>query len=334
MDQAFHRRHLLARLAAERAGLLEGLLGLDKAALTQQSVYDEALADSAAAWTVKDILAHIAAWDRWEERTMRAIVADEEPDLAAVQDFAAANAAFVDPWRDRSLDEVLAELTAARSEWVTWLKSVPDEAFFHPRSYFGHEWTFSKVPLQVQWQHDAEHAGEIASWREAAGLKAKTTGSKSVLLAALEAAREELLVAAALVPTGERTMRPVVGQWTLKDLLGHITDWEWYGVAGLRQMAAGQPPDPEPIDSIESWNTRHAQARRDQPWERVWDDLHATRQAILQVLLELGPDVMQQSFPFAWGPHGTPYQWMCIFVEHDREHARDLRKHASEQDPP
>jgi hypothetical protein len=103
----------------------------------------------------------------------------------------------------------------------------------------------------------------------------------------------------------------------------------WYAVVGLRQMADGQPPNPEPLDSIEAWNTRHAQARQDQPWDVVWSDLHAARQALLQVLLRLDPDTMARSFPFAWGPQGTPYQWACIFVEHDRDHARDPRKDES-----
>jgi hypothetical protein len=257
MDKASQRRHLLARLAAERGALLEGLLGLDEPTLVARPVFDD--------WSVKEILAHVAAWDRWEERTMRPMVAGETPDFSAVQDFAASNAAFVAPWRDRDLEEVLAELVAARSDWVAWLQSLSDEEFFRPRSYSGHPWTFSEVPLQVQWKHDAEHAAQVARWREAEKLKS-LTGSRPVLLAALQAARDELLAAAALVPNMERTSRVVCGDWTLKDLLGHVADWEWYGVAGLRQMAAGQPPDPEPIDTIENWNQVHAEARREQSW--------------------------------------------------------------------
>jgi len=322
MDKASQRRYLLARLAAERGALLEGLLGLEEPTLVARPVFDD--------WSVKEILAHIAAWDRWEERTMRSMVAGETPDFSAVQDFAVSNAAFVAPWRDRSLEEVLAELMAARSDWVAWLKSLPDEEFFRPRAYSGHAWTFSEVPLQVQWEHDAEHAAQIARWREAGELKGRT-GSPALLLAALEAAREELLAAAALVPAGERTSRAVCGDWTLKDLLGHVADWEWYGVAGLRQMAAGQPPDPEPIDTIQSWNEAHAEARRDQPWEMVWEDLHAARQAFLKVLEGMDQAAMAQPFPFAWGPRGTPYQWMAVFVRHDREHAHDLRRNQREQ---
>lgn len=316
MDKESQRRHLLARLVSERAALLQGLLGLDESTLTERPVFGD--------WTVKDILAHIAAWDRWEERTMRCMVTGKEPDFTAVQDFAASNAAFVAEWRDRCLDEVLTELVAARSDWVAFLESLSDEEFFRPRSYYGHEWTFSEIPMQVQWEHDSEHFKQIAEWREAEALKG-ASGSMSVLLAALASAREELLTAATLVPVGERTVRPVCGEWTLKDVLGHIADWEWYGVEGLRQTADGQLPELEPLDDFEAWNRSHVEARRDQPWEAVWDDLHAARRALLEVLTGMSQAAMSRSFPFPWWPEGTPYQWTSVFVAHDRDHSRDLR---------
>jgi uncharacterized damage-inducible protein DinB/predicted RNase H-like HicB family nuclease len=58
-----YQRRLLAYLAAERAGLLEQLLGLDAQVLVGTLIVDS--------WSIKDMLAHIAAWDRWEDRTMR-----------------------------------------------------------------------------------------------------------------------------------------------------------------------------------------------------------------------------------------------------------------------
>jgi hypothetical protein len=316
MENDQRRQQLLARLAAERAGLLEGLLGLDQPTLTEKLVYDD--------WSVKDILAHVAGWDRWEERTMRAMVAGEEPDFSVVQDFAVSNAAMLADWRDRSLEEVLTELMAARSDWVAFLASLSDEEFFLSRSYYGHDWTFSDVPMQIQWGHDAEHAKEIVGWRDAEGLGGGR-GPIPVLLAALEAARAELLSASVLVPESERATRPICGEWTLKDVLGHVADWEWYAVKGLRQMADGQKPDPEPIVDIETWNVAHVKARRDQPWEAVWDDLHAARRAFLEVLNGMSEAELARSFPFAWGEEGSPYQWCAVFVGHDREHARDPR---------
>jgi predicted RNase H-like HicB family nuclease/uncharacterized damage-inducible protein DinB len=157
------RRELLARLAAERAALLGQLVGLDERTLVEEPVVED--------WTVKDLLAHVAAWDRWEDRTMRCMAVGEVPDLTAVRDFDASNAVFVAEWRDRTLDEVLTELQAARADWMAWLESLPEEEFFRPRSYEGWDWAFSREPVEIQWQHDAEHAAQIANWREGRGLK-------------------------------------------------------------------------------------------------------------------------------------------------------------------
>jgi uncharacterized damage-inducible protein DinB/predicted RNase H-like HicB family nuclease len=158
---AAYRAHLLGLLAAERERLLAQLEGLDEGALTRAPVFD--------GWTVKDVLAHIAAWDRWEDQAMRSMVAGEEPDFAAVQDFDAAIAAFVAACRDRSWSDVLVELHASRADWVAWLENLPLDEYFRPRSYGGYDWSFHTTPLPVQWQHDAEHAEQIASWRQAAG---------------------------------------------------------------------------------------------------------------------------------------------------------------------
>lgn len=321
---AARRGCLLARLAAERAGLLWQLVDLDERALTEMPFLDD--------WTAVDLMAHVAAWDRWEHRAMGSMVAGEAPDLSALGDFDASNAAFVAAWRERTaglspgeaLSEVLTELQAARLDWVAWLETLPDEEFFRRRFHSGYDWSFATVPLPVQWEHDAAHGGQIAASRQAAGL-GSTTGPKAVLLAALAAAREELLAAAALVPPEERTSRLVCGEWTLRDVVGHVADWEWFGVEGLRLMAAGQPPQVELVEDIDSWNQAHAQARRNQPWELAWTDLHASRETLLGVLRAMDQEILARTFAFPWGGLGTPHGWIRIYLAHDREHARDLR---------
>jgi hypothetical protein len=149
-------------------------------------------------------------------------------------------------------------------------------------------------------------------------------GPKEVLLAALDAVRQELLACAALVPATERDLRPVCGIWTLKEVFGHVADWEQVGVKGLRDMASGKAPQVELIDDIETWNQAHAGARRGQTWNVVWDDLQAIRQAFLETVQNASQAALARPYPFPWGIEGTPYQWVSVFVRHDRDHARDL----------
>jgi hypothetical protein len=312
------RRRLVARLAAERGELLWQLLGLDDGSLTRPPIF----ADSD--WTVKDLLAHVAAWDRWEHRAMAALVAGEAPDFAVVEDTDAFNARAVDAWRDRTLAEVLTELYGARAAWVAWLRDVPLEEFFRPRELQGWDWAFPNC-LEIQWQHDAEHAAQLAAWREEKAA-ASETGPKAVLIAALNAARDELLTSIALVRPSQRTSHAVCGHWTLKDLVGHVADWEQVGVEGLRDMAAGRPPDIAFIPDIDAWNRKHAAAREDQAWETCWEDLRKTREQLLDVLGEMGQAKLEKSYIFPWGPRGTAYEWVRVFAAHDREHAQGLRE--------
>jgi len=321
IERTIERAQLLARLAAERAGLLEQLIGLDERTLTDSPIFDD--------WMVKDLLAHVAAWDRWELQEMKRMASGEAPDLTAVRDMDAFNAAVVAAWRDRTLAEVLTELQDARATWVSWLQALSEEEFFFRQRLFGCEdWSFPGC-LEVQWRHDTEHAAQISAWREAEGLKVKA-GPKAVLLAALAAARDELLTAAARVPPEERASRPVCGKWTLKDVLGHVADWEWLGVDGLREMAAGHAPQVEYVEDLDAWNQAHTEARRSQSWEAIWADFHAARQALMEVLHGMTQAHLERSFPSPWGSDLTPYRWTYVYLAHDREHAEGLRRTVDE----
>lgn len=308
------RRHrLLARLAAGRAELLTVLLELDAGVLTQEPFLGQ--------WTVKDTLAHIAAWDHWEHRQMRRMLGDEPPEDVAVDSF---NALVVAEWRDRPLADVVRELQDARSSWTAWLGDLTDEVFFQSRPFHDWDWAFPNC-LEIQWEHDAEHTAQIAAWREGHGF-ASGVGPKEVLLAALSAAREELIAVSALVPRQELASRPVCGKWTLKDVMGHLADWEKVGVRGLRLMVQGQPLEIEEIPDIEAWNQEHADARRDQTWEEVQQDLLRTREDLVDAVECLDRAALTRSYVFPWGPEATAYEWIYAFIAHDREHAQSLRE--------
>jgi hypothetical protein len=246
---------------------------------------------------------------------------EEPPSEVAVNAF---NALAVTEWRHRSLGDVLAELQDARSSWVDWLTDLTDDAFFRNRPFDDWDWAFPNC-LEIQWQHDAEHAAQIAAWREARAGES-SAGPKEVLLAALSAARKELVASAALVPREERETRPVCGVWTLKDVAGHLVDWEKVGARGLRSMACGQPPAVPHIPDIERWNQQHAQAREDHAWGDVWHELRGTRVDLVEVVADTDQENLARSHVFPWGSEGTAYEWISVFIRHDREHAQLLRE--------
>ena len=90
---ADERERLFARLAVERGELLHQLLRLDELKLTQKRFLN--------GWSVKDLLAHVAACDRREHVQMKRMAGGQAPEQVARETFnelAAAQSA------DRSLE--------------------------------------------------------------------------------------------------------------------------------------------------------------------------------------------------------------------------------------
>jgi uncharacterized damage-inducible protein DinB/predicted RNase H-like HicB family nuclease len=193
-------------------------------------------------------------------------------------------------------------------------------AVFYPTAWTHHPeeaWTLRKV-LRRFLEHEREHTGQV---REILELR------RSALLAELGDARQELLAAQAKLPAGSQVM--VCGDWTARDVLGHVADWEWVGVEGLRLMARGESPLVELVTDLDAWNREHVAARRNQPWDAVLDDLHAARQALLDGLQSVEPALLGRLFPFPWGGEGTPVDWLSVYPAHDREHAEELARSAT-----
>lgn len=316
------RRFLLACLSEARSTLLETLLNLDEKTLVEVPAVGE--------WTAKDLLAHVVAWDLWAREETGRMVAGEEPDVTAVADQDAFNAAAVAAWRDRPLEEVLVGLREARAAWVEWMKGLPEEDFFRRRPLAGFDWSLPGW-IEGYIRHEERHTADLVEWKKAQG--GSLAGPKALLLAALAAGREELLAAAELVSPEGRASLLVCGVWTLKDVFGHIADWEAYLLSGLRDMAAGRPPQVEAVPDVEAWNQAHARSRRDQPWETVWADFRSVREALLEVLEKMDPAGLGRTFPGVWEKETCPYSWALLALEHDREHDRDLRQFQAGESP-
>jgi uncharacterized protein (TIGR03083 family) len=94
-----------------------------------------------APWTVKDLLAHMAAWKRNAIRVSEMVKTDPSsvpdsgtPDEILDIDVEEFNRDTYERWHDRSLEEALAEHRAAHEELVNALQSLPPELVPPPTS--------------------------------------------------------------------------------------------------------------------------------------------------------------------------------------------------------
>jgi uncharacterized damage-inducible protein DinB len=150
---AARRRELLERMIVARAALLAEVNRWSDESLTSRAIVGD--------WTVKDVLAHIAAWDRWSLESMQRVVAGRPPDLALAGDEDAFNAVHVAAWRDRSLADVLIELQAARTDVLAWLEGLSDEDVLRRRVVDGEDWSLPAW-IDIYAEHDEEHTAQIA----------------------------------------------------------------------------------------------------------------------------------------------------------------------------
>ena len=148
MSPTNRKAQILDEIAAAYGPLEAQVAALSAAQMTQPGVMG--------AWTVKDILAHVAWWERHLLRTLRAGY-DELVTVATDR----TNAEVFAANRDRPLDDVLAEFRAAHEDILAALAGWPEDELARDEVYEAIGWdTFRHYP---------DHTATIQAWHEGAG---------------------------------------------------------------------------------------------------------------------------------------------------------------------
>ncbi len=310
------RQHYLARLHAERARLLWGLVGVPAATLTTLPIWDD--------WTAQDVLAHIGWWDglvaHWLAQLAGGREVTDAPDSLEALD--ARNADWLAHHRPLSLDVALALCLKERQAYLNALAQLPDATLHtHPIASLGRE-TTPLLWVRLRYRHDRMHAEEIAAWRARSDLPRRAVGPAALLLAATRAARRELRALIDLLPPAERATRPLWGDQPLTGLLAHLIGWDVYARQGLLQRAA---PAWEDAPTFAAFNARSVAAYGHLAWDALWALFQTTRQQLLEAAGALDEAAWAEPFHTPAGNIPTLYHWLAIWPHHEMEHAADLR---------
>lgn len=308
------RRQLLALIAGERAEFLYLLLGLDEETLATRPLFD--------GQTLKDLLAHIASWDELYRERIALALSGRQEEIAAV-DLDERNAAVRARRQAWTLSQALAAFTDGRQSFLEALAQVPDDQLHRPVAISGVDARPMSVWAVWRASHDAGHAADVRRWlNENDDHLEGDLGPKAVLAAALEASREEIGALAALVPEADRAGRPLEEAWTLKDVAGHLADWELFL---LECLAVGRMLDMGYGGDVDRWNAAHAAARREQAWAHVWSDYRQARRQTVELVQGLEQEALAALLNNPWGKDTTTYRVVEWWLEHEREHAAGLR---------
>ncbi len=153
-------RDELLRLVREGRAQLEA----DVARFTEA----EMLAAEPGQWSMKDLLAHIAAWDRRACEVFESASRGRAPSerISGDADVDRFNAATYERNRDKPLDSVLAEFQVAFAESMAWVERMPDDLLFDPARvpWNGGNSLAWTVAANTYWHYD-EHADRLARKR-------------------------------------------------------------------------------------------------------------------------------------------------------------------------
>jgi uncharacterized damage-inducible protein DinB len=147
---------LLEENAAARAALLAAVDALPAERRLERSLGD---------WSLKDLLAHLAAWQDGYAHALELVASGERPQIpgyAGSDD--AYNAACVAASQQLSWEQVLAALRAARERHEAAVRGL--------RAVDADRYAPGRTPhrLASSANHDLEHTPAIEAWRRAQGL--------------------------------------------------------------------------------------------------------------------------------------------------------------------
>ena len=116
-------------------------------------------------WSVKDVLAHLAYWQRYAADILRAAADGSTPDLVGDDATERFNASVVKQYYQRPLSRVIAEWHAAREELIDLLEDVSDEDLTDPTRF---PWSGGRALLDhiagSSYAHEQEHIQQIGEW--------------------------------------------------------------------------------------------------------------------------------------------------------------------------
>jgi len=161
---------------------------------------------------------------------------------------------------------------------------------------------------------------------------------KTELLEALEDERAELQEMLEDLPDETLLAAGVMGDWSIKDILNHLTFWEGQTVTLLFQAQRGVPKPStahfgrETVDAV---NQRWYEEGKERPLEMVWKDWLGVRKQMIRRVSEMTDEDLNNPQRFAWQKGVPLYQWVLNdSIDHEEEHADSIREWLDELDSP
>jgi hypothetical protein len=157
------------------------------------------------------------------------------------------------------------------------------------------------------------------------------------LLAALEESQRKFLLSIEGLSDEEMKLPGVNGEWSVKDLLVHLTRWEAELVKLLWQVGQGRKPTTLhfSLESVDEVNLRWFLESRARPLDLVLKDFHAVRKQTIRRVSELPDAALTDPKHYPWLDDQALWEWIAgDSIEHEAEHVEELRAWRANREEP
>lgn len=154
--------------------------------------------------------------------------------------------------------------------------------------------------------------------------------TKARLLDKMREGRAHLEALVSSVPRDRMTERGAPSEWSVKDVLAHLSSWDRYLLAWLEADARGQRPNlPEPSAfseaGVDQFNAANVALHRDEPLADVLSEFDVSFRALYAAAESLPEDALLDPNRFAWAGGKPLYFYFAVnSYAHYEEHLEQL----------
>lgn len=153
------------------------------------------------------------------------------------------------------------------------------------------------------------------------------------ILEELDSSRERLLLALEPLPDEALVEPGAMGDWSVADILAHLTAWESEIVTGLMMIYQGRTPTRllRAFEDVDGYNARQHADNEGRNLDVIFDDLQGVRVQLEQWLEEFSDRELNDPQRYSWSK-GLPL-WHLVKENsfgHEEEHLPDIEVYAEQ----
>jgi len=146
--------------------------------------------------------------------------------------------------------------------------------------------------------------------------------SKPVMIKRLQTERHRLQQNMEGLRREEMAQPGVVEEWSIKDVLAHLADWEAHMPVWMEAARRGEPVVEIELGlnwkQFDEFNQRIYARHRDQSLEEVLDYFHTIHEKFMAMVEAMPEDEMLARGRYRFIGKGAVYNWLGSYANHDR----------------